>query len=223
MDVDVRAELEGLIRLHGEDYASLSRIIGRNPAYIQQFIKRGTPQRLSEDDRARLASYFRVPEERLGGRAQPIARHAGEKGGQGADLLFVPRVELSASAGAGQVADIEPHGPPLAFDGAMLRDLAGHGLTRLSVIRVTGDSMEPTLGDGDDILVERSEGVGELREGVYVLRVDDMLIVKRLVADEPTGSFLIRSDNPRYPDLTDYDPSSLQVIGRVLWAGRRIA
>ena len=49
--VDVRSALEALCRERGEDYASLSRLIGRNAAYIQQFIKRGTPQRLAEEDR----------------------------------------------------------------------------------------------------------------------------------------------------------------------------
>ena len=49
--IDARAALERLIEERGEDYAALSRLIGRNAAYIQQFIKRGTPKRLSEEDR----------------------------------------------------------------------------------------------------------------------------------------------------------------------------
>ena len=224
MVVDVRAELETLIRQHGEDYASLSRMIGRNPAYIQQFIKRGTPQRLSEDDRSRLATYFRVSEERLGGRTQPIVRSTAQAGGRQSDVLLVPRVDVSASAGPGRIADIEPHGAPLALDGAMLRDIAGTSLAGLSVIRVAGDSMEPTLVDGDEILVNRHDGVDRLRAGIYVLRIEDMLIVKRLVSgDGEPRRFVIRSDNPRYPDLVDYDAASLQLIGRVIWACRKIA
>ncbi|OYW86211.1 MAG: peptidase S24, partial [Sphingobium sp. 32-64-5] len=43
--------LAGLIAEHGTNYGALSRLIGRNPAYIQQFIKRGTPRRLDERDR----------------------------------------------------------------------------------------------------------------------------------------------------------------------------
>src|SRR3546814_7698735 len=34
-------------------FRSLSQVIGRNPAYIQQYIKRGSPRRLAEQDRAR--------------------------------------------------------------------------------------------------------------------------------------------------------------------------
>ena len=38
-----RAALARLIEERGADYAGLSRMLGRNPAYIQQFIKRGVP------------------------------------------------------------------------------------------------------------------------------------------------------------------------------------
>lgn len=219
---DVRAELDRLIRLHGEDYSSVSRLIGRNPAYIQQFIKRGTPQRLSEDDRSRLAAYFRVDEALLGGRELPSARSTQESDARQADIVLVPRVEISASAGPGGLADIEPHGRPVAFDAAALRELAPAGLTGLSMIRVAGESMEPTLRDGDDILVDRDDAADRLRAGIYVLRVEDVLIVKRLDPGNAGQGFVIRSDNSRFPDWSDYDPASVRLIGRVLWAGRRI-
>lgn len=92
------------------------------------------------------------------------------------------------------------------------------------MIRVAGDSMEPTLHDGDDILVDRNDGASRLREGIYVLRVEDVLIVKRLTPGSELGDQLvIRSDNPVYPVWDDYDAATMRLIGRVLWAGRRIA
>jgi len=62
-----RDELERLIQEHGENYTSLSRLLNRNAAYIQQFIKRGSPQRLAEEDRRILARHFGVSEALLGG------------------------------------------------------------------------------------------------------------------------------------------------------------
>src|SRR3546814_19941777 len=50
----------------------------------------------------------------------------------------------------------------------------------LSIIRVAGDSMAPTLSDGDDILVDGGDAAGRLRDGLYVLRMDDALMVKRI-------------------------------------------
>ena len=43
---DARAVLQKLIEDRREDYSGLSRLIGRNAAYIQQFIKRGTPRKM---------------------------------------------------------------------------------------------------------------------------------------------------------------------------------
>ena len=67
MDDETAAALERLIEERGEDYAGLSRLLGRNPAYVQQYIKRGTPRRLAEEDRRLLARYFGVDEALLGG------------------------------------------------------------------------------------------------------------------------------------------------------------
>lgn len=59
---DPRTALARLLADKGIDYAQLSAAIGRNPAYIQQYIKRGSPRRLGEEDRARIAAYLGVAE-----------------------------------------------------------------------------------------------------------------------------------------------------------------
>ena len=64
----VRATLARLAADHNESYAGLSRLVGRNPAYIQQFVERGTPKRLPEDVRLTLAKYFQIDERELGAR-----------------------------------------------------------------------------------------------------------------------------------------------------------
>ncbi len=46
--------------------ASLSATIGRNPAYLQQFVARGSPRRLLEDERRHLAIVLNVDERELG-------------------------------------------------------------------------------------------------------------------------------------------------------------
>ncbi|HEV2567320.1 S24 family peptidase [Sphingomonas sp.] len=207
MDGEARAALEALIQERREDYASLSRMLGRNPAYIQQFIKRGVPKKLDEEDRRKLARYFGVSEALLGGRnAAPD------------DLISVPVLDVQASAGPGAFADSERPKARMRFDPSWLR-----GLTldprQLSVIQVTGDSMAPTLHDGDDILVDR--GDRRFRDGIYVLRLDGALNVKRLLL-EPGRKVTIRSDNPVYPSWPSLDRGEVNLIGRVVWAGRRL-
>lgn len=66
--VDARRVLAGLVAQHGDSLAALSRWLGRNDAYLQQFITRGSPRRLHEDDRRKLARYFGIDERQLGAR-----------------------------------------------------------------------------------------------------------------------------------------------------------
>ncbi|PTD24187.1 S24 family peptidase [Sphingomonas fennica] len=224
-DGDPRAVLDALIRERGEDYTSLSRLIGRNPAYIQQFIKRGVPRKLDEEDRATLARYLGVEEALLGGperqsapRIAPAAKGAARRD---ADFVAVPRLAVRASAGPGAVSAEGEIGQPFLFDAAWLRAVATAGTAGLSLIRASGDSMLPTLADGDDILVDRGDGPDRLRDGIYVLRMDEVLLVKRLLVDPAARRVTIASDNPAYPPIPDCALDDIGVVGRVIWGGRR--
>lgn len=83
--------------------------------------------------------------------------------------------------------------------------------------------MAPTLKTGDDILVDHADCTRGLRDGIYVLRVDDTLLVKRLAIHPFGGRVTVQSDNPNYPDWPDRAMNELDCIGRVIWAGRRIS
>lgn len=220
---DPRAVLERLARERGDDYSSLSRLIGRNAAYIQQFIKRGTPRRLAEDDRAILAEYFGVDEGLLGAPLGKGSAVAASNAATADEMVAVRQFAVGASAGPGALPGEEEELSRIAFPKRWLRKLAGGDPAQLSIITVDGDSMEPTLSDGDEILVSREDGADRLRDGIYVLRVDDALIVKRIAMNPASRRFTIKSDNEGYPDWPDCDPGDVEIIGRVVWAGRRVA
>ncbi len=211
------------IQRSGEDYSSLSRLIGRNAAYIQQFIKRGVPRRLAEEDRRRLSRYLSIPEEKLGGPPVPEFVNASMSGARKADLVLVPRLDVRASAGHGAADGDERLVARVGFHPGWLRELTGGSPAGLSMIRVSGDSMVPTLADGDEILVDRGDAADRLRDGIYVLRVDDMLMVKRLAINPAARSISIVSDNAAYPVWADRDPGEIEIIGRAVWTGRRIS
>ncbi len=63
-----RENLRRLAAERGESLANLSALIGRNAAYLQQFVARGSPKRLADDDRLRLAKFLNVDERLLGAR-----------------------------------------------------------------------------------------------------------------------------------------------------------
>ena len=212
--MDPRDALQRLCLERGEDFASLSRLLGRNAAYIQQFISRGVPKKLREEDRRKLARYFSVSESIFGG--PPDAPGADQ-------LISVNRYPVSASAGPGAIPDREIGQPYFAFDDRWLKRLTATPASQLSIVRVQGDSMAPTLNEGDDILIDTADCGERLRDGIYVLRVDDSLVVKRLALHPQGRRVTVQSDNPAYPDWPDCSLSDIHCIGRVIWSGRKVA
>lgn len=199
-----RAALARLVADRRLSLSELSRVLGRNAAYLQQYLNRGSPRELGERDRARLAAYLGVGEAALGG-PMPAA------------LVPVPRLDVYASAGAGAHADAEALRQPFPFPSLLLRQL-GVRPEAASMIRVTGESMLPTLDDGDEILVDRDKRRIDLR-GIFVLRVDGELLVKRVRS--AVGGIDLISDNPAYA-VRFVRAGEFEVIGRVAWLGRAL-
>jgi phage repressor protein C with HTH and peptisase S24 domain len=211
---DARKALDELIQQRGCNYSEISRLLGRNAAYIQQFIRRGSPKQLDEQDRAILARFFGVDEKVLGA---PVRR-----AGPVVELALVPILDVEASAGHGALAHMEARSAQFGFDEKWLRRLTASKASNLSIIGVLGDSMEPTLHDGDEVMVDLGDGQSRLRDGVYVLRMDDMLSVKR-IAIEPQGKRVsVLSDNPTYPSWRGLEKRMLNIVGRVIWFGRAL-
>jgi len=208
----VREELDRLIQQRRLGYSSISRMIGRNSSYIQQFIKRGSPRKLDDDDRRTLASFFGVDEQVLGGPPAPMRD----------GLIEIPVLNVDASAGFGAIAESETAHTRFGFDERWLGRLTRAKSASLSIIHVLGDSMEPTLSDGDEVLVDASDQGSRFRDGIYVLRADDALVVKRVTLKPGGRKITISSDNSAYPSWDDVDRSEIQVVGRVIWFGRAV-
>ena len=213
--IDPRARLLDLAGERRVSLAQLSAMIGRNSAYLQQFVRKGSPRKLEEVDRRTLAQFFGVDESELGAPEENSSGHA--SGAVRTDWIAVPRLALGASAGPGALAAEER---PIGAFGFSSRWLRQQGLdpAMLSAIVVTGDSMERTLSDGDEILVDRSPR--PLRDGIHVVRLDDALLVKRLDTSRP-GTITLISDNTAYRPI-DLPAADIQVIGRVVWKSGRI-
>jgi len=201
---DPREALAALIERGGTSYAALSRLIGRNAAYLQQFVVRGSPRRLAERDRRLLAAYFGVSEEVLGA----------DVGGPTA--VIVPRLDVVASAGGGALIDAETRLGELGLDLRLVARL-GARPADLSMIRAAGHSMEPTIAHGDELLVDCGDRRVAAPGGIFVIRVDGALMVKRVSGE--AGCYRVASDNPEF---ATFETGSLDVIGRVVWLSRAL-
>lgn len=225
-EAGARSRLVALASARGVSLAALSALIGRNTTYLQQFVRKGSPRKLEENDRRTLAQFFGVSEGELGAGVREEAVVVGTGKGRPvpsslrtalADWADIPRLPLGASAGAGAHAAEEIPSGRLRFSNRWLK---GQGLepAMLSVIEVEGDSMEPTLRDGDEILVDRTPR--PTRAGIHVIRLDDVLLVKRLESG-PGGTLHIISDNAAYPRM-ERPLREVEVLGRVVWKGGRL-
>lgn len=227
IDAGARLRLVDLAARRGVSLSALSALIGRNTTYLQQFVRKGSPRKLEENDRRTLAEFFGVPESDLGasvhGGVLAPGKSAGPRVASGlrasvlAEWADIPRLPLGASAGPGTMPAEEIPSGRLRFSNRWLK---GQGLepAMLSVIEVEGDSMEPILRDGDEILVDRTPR--PLRAGIHVIRLDDVLLVKRLES-APGGMVRIISDNPAYPRIERF-LGEVELVGRVVWKGGRL-
>lgn len=220
LEGDPRTRLLALALDRGVSLAALSGLIGRNPTYLQQFVRKGSPRKLEENDRRKLAEFLGVSEAELGGTQyfsndpSPWARSM--RGGGG--WLDLPRLDVAASAGPGALGGGEEGEiGAVRFSARWLR-AQGLDPTMLSAIRVTGDSMEPLLRDGDEILVDRSPSLP--RDGIHVVRIDDMLMVKRIQTGRP-GRVVLESENPAYRPI-ELAPAEVEIVGRVVWKSGRM-
>lgn len=90
------------------------------------------------------------------------------------------------------------------------------------LLSVRGDAMEPTLRDGDLMMMNRSD-IKVQNDALYLLEIEGELLPKRLQR-KLNGALLIKNDNPDYKSetLPPKKQAQLKIIGRVIWIGRRI-
>ena len=190
-----------LLRLSGErglSLAGLSAMLRRNPAYLHQFVTRGSPRTLAERDRRLLADVLGVDERELGGEGAPAA-------------FRVPRLDVTASAGPGAFVDAELVVGTETLSPALARTL-GLQDGQAGVIRVRGTSMEPGLRDGDHLVVDLADRTPVRRPAIYVARIADSVMVKRVAR---LGTRLVAtSDNPAADPVPE---GPIAVVGRVVW------
>lgn len=144
-----------------------------------------------------------------------------EKSGE---YALVPLYDVRAAAGYGAELAGEQVMDALAFSRRWIHRELHASPADLYLIYVDGESMEPTLRAGDIILVDRRDGAAIPCDGIYVLRMDGALLVKRLQR-LPGRRIRVVSDNPAYApiELSLNSPGEdLAVIGRVVWSGHRL-
>jgi phage repressor protein C with HTH and peptisase S24 domain len=143
------------------------------------------------------------------------------------DFVMLPK--RAEAAAAGLESPVPPAGTEfIGLRHDWIRTVLGIEPDRLLVETAVGESMLPTIQDGDLLFVDTSEPKVS-GFGIYVLEVAGDRLVKR-VQPKLDGSLTLISDNSAYE--TEHVPAikaeGVRILGRVLWAcgpvrGSRIA
>lgn len=209
-EADSRAALAQAIKARGLSFAAVSRQIGRNAAYIQQHVRRGVPARLDERDLRAIARLLGVPLATLGADLPESVAASPDAAAPG-DYVVVPPLDPAVRV------------PAMAFHAGFLASLAPEAPERLRAWTMAGDAMAPTLLPGDQLLVDPGDGAGALRDGLYLCGHGGARIVKRLCVHPSRRHLTMLSDNAAYPPWPEVPLAEVEIVGRIVWAGRRFS
>lgn len=146
----------------------------------------------------------------------------GGRADRGAGYVGIPRYNAFLAAGHGSLNERAKLIDYIPFTRAFLVNKIGRSSPDgLVVLEARGDSMEPTIGDGDLVLIDQS--MREPRDGLCAFVMGDTAHIKRLRFS--VGGVDVISDNrDLYPPerLSSEEAESLAMIGRIRWIGRVI-
>lgn len=133
-------------------------------------------------------------------------------------LALVPELELGYSMGGGSIFNDYHQKGFVPFQREWLRSFMRGTFADLFVARGDGDSMTPTLLDGDIVLIDTAQKAINSQDRIWALAYGDLGMIKR-VRRLPGGTYRLLSDNPAVPAI-DATDEEMYVVGRVVWIGR---
>lgn len=156
---DVRQLILQQTASKGETLASASKKIGKNHAYLQQFVKRGIPAKLPEDARRKLAAVLSVDETALGApeplppiSTMPVTGLVRTPGNAQVLGPIPPgiMIPLYGQASAGKDGEFPWNGEPIQ---PVMAPPSLNGVRDAYAVLVAGDSMIPKYRSGDTVFV----------------------------------------------------------------------
>lgn len=133
-------------------------------------------------------------------------------------MVRVPVMNVAASAGGGAVVTTEGADAYLAFDPAWLHKI-GLNSAEIFTMPTIGESMEPTIKAGEYLLCSRAEHHTQIGDGIYVIRLEGNILVKRLQV-LPGGILEVSSDNAQFYKSFRLDmknEADFKVLGKVVF------
>lgn len=204
--------------------AAISREIGVAKTTINRPFNGSATTRLSGPTLEKLRERFpdfpgwtRALEQRLPFRHQLVEKSTRERDD---DSLAIPMIELAYGMGGTFLDDIDAGETVERFPRAFVRMYTSSPADQLVFSHGIGDSMEPTIGDRDLLLIDRSRDAIRMNDQIWAIATGGIGMVKR-VRVESNGEVVLLSDNQNVPAQRIGD-DELTVIGRVIAIVKRI-
>lgn len=237
----LREKIRKAVESNRTNYKALSRAIGRNDAYVQQFVKKGSPRELKDRDIRIIAAMIGEDAPKLVQSFDPdepdtyeefTPTMGTETGVRGIPEDASAQLDLTGGLGSGGLSIVSEGVPGrrgMTFAADQIRDywrlpqaiLGALGLRAhdVAIIPVQGDSMLPTLNEGDVVFIDTRHRWPS-PPGLYAI-LDEIggVVVKRLEISSPPGAeqqmVSIISDNPRHI-RKEWRAEDVHIIGRVM-------
>lgn len=137
------------------------------------------------------------------------------------DLVELPYFAETYAAAGGGALNYDETKKPIAFDKSFLEKMLGITVFKnLHIINAIGNSMEPTITEGELLFVNPFENEScQIKDGgIYVVNCNNSTFVKRISHNPISGATLLKSDNTTYPDMeiTGQEFEACLIIGRVV-------
>ncbi len=213
----IARNLEALMKAKGTNASRLAKDAGMGHTGVRDIILRKT-ENPKHSTLEGLADILGVPVTEITG--GPGLERIELFGDAPDGTRLVPVYDVAASAGHGAIIEGEEQSHSLAFPPDYLQRLTRSSPGNLAIIGVKGDSMEPTIPDDSIVLLDVTKmNLGY--DGLFVIRFDGVLQIKRIGRASESGHIQVLSDNPTYRDV-DRRIEDVEPIGKVIWYGRKV-
>lgn len=229
---EVRKHINELIEKKGLTLNSISLALRPNsPAFMHKFLRYNTPVRLPEKERKILAQILEVPEQELtdidlSTNISPLhfdgisalidgtQKFINNLRQKNMSTISIDMVDAVACCGDGNENLQENVNGRWLMPLVDFRQITMSAPENIKMIKVKGDSMEPTLKEGDWVLVDISR-ISPDSDGMFLLRLTTGLAVKRLQGGV-SENITIKSDNAKYDNLTT-NLEEIRILGKVIY------
>lgn len=136
------------------------------------------------------------------------------------DLVTIDEIDLAFGLGETYTDHVSVETIQRRFPRAWLATLTDAPPAHLFFARGRGDSMMPTMLDGDIVLIDKTQNVFREQDVLWAVLMGDAAMIKRLRM-RPSGRIALLSDNSMVPP-DEVAPDEIRIVGRVVFIGRRM-